>query len=69
MRGGLRLSLGPTLTGSLEHWHYDVFRILWDRKWQGTGFVSFRLGVEGEVESLEIDGLGFRHERDSSARP
>jgi len=66
---GLRLSLGPTLTGSLEHWHYDVFRILWDRKWQGTGFVSFRLGVEGEVESLEIDGLGFRHERDSSARP
>jgi CubicO group peptidase (beta-lactamase class C family) len=66
---GLRLSLGPGLSGSLEHWHYDVFRVNWDRKWQGTGFVSFRLGVEGEVESLEIDGLGFRHRRDSSAPP
>jgi hypothetical protein len=30
--------------------------------------VSFRLGVEGEVESLEIDGLTLRHERYSSAR-
>ncbi len=66
---GLRLSLGPTLSGDLEHWHYDVFRVQWDRKWQGTGFVSFRLGVEGEVESLEIDGLTFRHERGLSTRP
>jgi len=66
---GLRLSLGPTLAGSLEHWHYDVFRVWWDRKWQGTGFVSFSLGVAGEVESLEIDGLGFRHTRDSSSPP
>jgi CubicO group peptidase (beta-lactamase class C family) len=58
----LRLSLGPTLTGSLEHWHHDVFRVSWDRKWQGTAFVSFRLGVEGEVQSLFIDGLEFRHQ-------
>ncbi len=59
---GLRLRLGPTLTGSLEHWHYDVFQVSWDRQWQGTAFVSFRLGVEGEVESLVIDGLEFRHQ-------
>jgi len=63
---GLRLSLGPTLAGSLEHWHYDVFRVSWDRKWQGKAFVSFHLGVEGEVESLDIHGLEFRHTRDSS---
>ena len=66
---GLRLSLGPTLSGSLEHWHYDVFRILWDRKWQGTGFVSFRLGIEGEVESLEIDGLTLRHKGNKGNSP
>jgi len=65
----LRLSFGPTLAGSLEHWHHDVFRVSWDRKWQGTAFVMFRLGVEGEVESLEIDGLGFRHTPDSSPPP
>ncbi len=59
---GLRLSLGRTLTGSLEHWHHDVFRVSWDRKWQGTAFVSFHLGVEGEVESLVLDGLELRRQ-------
>lgn len=61
---GLRLSLGPGLAGNLEHWHHDVFRVSWDRKWQGKGFVSFHLDVEGGVESLDIDGLSFRHARD-----
>ncbi len=60
---GLRLGLGPALAGSLEHWHHDVFRVAWDRKWQGTTFVTFRLGVAGEVESLAIDGLTFQHRR------
>jgi CubicO group peptidase (beta-lactamase class C family) len=59
----LRLSVGPALAGKLEHWHYDVFRIVWERKWQGTGFATFRLGLEGEVESVEIDGLTFRHQK------
>jgi CubicO group peptidase (beta-lactamase class C family) len=58
---GMRLYLGPTLSGRLEHWHHDVFRVAWDRKWQGTTFLSFQLGVAGEVESLEIDGLTFLH--------
>jgi CubicO group peptidase (beta-lactamase class C family) len=57
----LRLSLGPGLAGTLEHWHHDVFRISWDRKWQAKAFVSFHLNVEGEVESLDIGGLAFRH--------
>jgi CubicO group peptidase (beta-lactamase class C family) len=60
---GMRLRLGPTLAGRLEHWHHDVFRVAWDRKWQGTTFVSFQLGVGGEVESLAIDGLTFQHRR------
>lgn len=64
---GLRLSLGPRLAGNLEHWHHDVFRVSWDRKWQGKSFVSFHLGIEGEVESLDIEGLAFRHTRDSSS--
>jgi hypothetical protein len=66
---GLRLTLGPGLAGSLEHWHYDVFRVTWDRKWRGTRFVTFRISVAGEVESLEIDGLELRHTRDASAPP
>ncbi|MGH9332563.1 MAG: serine hydrolase, partial [Vicinamibacteria bacterium] len=59
---GLRLSLGPGLEGSLEHWHYDVFRVIWDRKWQGTALSSFRLGVDGAVESVDVEGLEFRRE-------
>jgi CubicO group peptidase (beta-lactamase class C family) len=57
----LRLSLGPRLAGTLEHWHHDVFRVSWDRRWQSKAFVSFHLDVEGEVESFDIDGLEFHH--------
>jgi CubicO group peptidase (beta-lactamase class C family) len=60
---GLCLELGPTLSGRLEHWHHDVFQVVWDRKWQGTSFVSFELGIEGEVKSLSLDGLRFEHRR------
>jgi CubicO group peptidase (beta-lactamase class C family) len=66
---GLRLSLGPALTGNLEHWHHDVFRVSWDRKWQEPVFVSFRLEVEGEVEGLSIGALELRHQRETARSP
>jgi hypothetical protein len=59
---GLRLRYGRGLEGDLEHWHYDVFRVRWDEKWRGSAFVSFRLGVDGSVESVELERLAFRRE-------
>jgi CubicO group peptidase (beta-lactamase class C family) len=58
----LRLHYGPGLEGVLEHWNYDFFRLTWDKKWRGQVFVSFEIGLEGDVETLEIRGLSFRRE-------
>jgi CubicO group peptidase (beta-lactamase class C family) len=53
---GLRLTYGPGLAGSLEHWHHDTFLVRWDAAWRGETFVTFRLGADGAVRSLEMNG-------------
>lgn len=57
---GLVFELG-SLTGSLEHWHHDTFRVPWaDRAWRaaaGPGWVTFRLDREGRVEGFELVAL------------
>ena len=55
---GLRLSLGGKTTGRLEHWHYDVFRMVPDNPANGEMFVTFTLGADGVVGTLELGGLG-----------
>ena len=57
-RGGLRLSLGGKTTGRLEHWHYDVFRVVPDNPANGEMFVTFTVGPDGVVGTLELGGLG-----------
>jgi hypothetical protein len=37
-----------------------VFRVIWDRQWQGTALVAFRLDPDGKVAGLEIDELELR---------
>jgi len=55
----LRLNAGPGLSGEMTHWHHDVFRVSWDKRWRGTALVSFRLTTEGTVGSLEIGGASL----------
>ena len=55
--GGLRLSLGGKTTGRLEHWHYDVFRMVPDNPANGEIFVTFSIGADGVVGTLELGGL------------
>ena len=55
---GLRLSLGGKTTGRLEHWHYDVFRMVPDNPANGEMFLTFTLGADGVVGTLELGGLG-----------
>lgn len=61
--GALVLSRSPLLTGTLEHWHYDTFRIRWNARYLGTDMLIFRLGVDGNVQSLEIGNQSFRLRR------
>lgn len=55
---GLRLSLGGKTTGRLEHWHYDVFRMVPDNPANGEMFATFTLGADGVVGTLDFGGLG-----------
>ena len=63
----LLLERSPFLIADLEHWHYDVFRTAWRRRWLGKGWISFTLGMDGEVEALEIQGA--RLEKQRAAKP
>jgi CubicO group peptidase (beta-lactamase class C family) len=46
----------PDLSATLEHWHYDVWRINWDKThaWFDFGTVKFKLS-----NNLEITGIDF----------
>lgn len=47
-----------TLEGTLEHWHYDTFRVRWeDVAWRaaaGSGWITFRLDRSGAPAELEL---------------
>jgi len=55
--GTLRLSLGGKTTGRLDHWHYDVFRLVPDNPANPEMFVTFSIGADGAVGVLELAGL------------
>ena len=56
--GGLRVKYGTAFDGTLEHWHYDTFRGKWPSRALGQNFVTFALGADGKVRSLEFEGVG-----------
>jgi len=58
--GQLRLIYGPGLSGPLEHWHYDTFRVRWDAAWRGDSFVSFVLDRDGRPGEVELNGARLR---------
>lgn len=41
------------ITADLEHWHYDTFRIIWRNPALREDFLTFRLGIDGRVESFD----------------
>jgi len=56
--GELRLAAGSELTGRLEHWHYDTFRVAWDLFWLDPVFVRFEIDAQGRASRLWLGGLG-----------
>ena len=47
----------PTLSASLEHWHYDVYEIKWDQPhaWFSFGTVQFVTNSDMKVTGLEFN--------------
>jgi hypothetical protein len=61
--GRLRLSYNPAYVGTLEHWHYDTFRITYDQRILGRSFVTFELNARGEPAVVDVQGLArFRRQ-------
>ncbi|WP_420147275.1 serine hydrolase [Spirosoma sp.] len=54
--GSLRVSLNDMMTGKLEHWNYDTFRLTYDQFWNGHDPVSFTLNSQGRVGALRWGG-------------
>jgi hypothetical protein len=68
----LRAKVGPFLAGRAEPWHFDTFRIAWDRKLYGVSWASFQLGADGAVRAVELDGTSYARkagERSGEAAP
>lgn len=55
--GALKATFGPYFNGTLEHWHYDTFRVTWKDEVEGQSFVNFKLNSQGKVETMSIEGL------------
>jgi len=46
----------PLFVGHLEHWHFDTFRLHWDRQMMlPSGTAHFSINPKGTIESLDID--------------
>jgi hypothetical protein len=55
--GKLVMRRGPSFTGALEHWHYDVFRVTWNDRQLGRQNIIFRLDSRGQVADLTVENL------------
>jgi len=66
--GNLRISLNNVMTGKLNHWHYDTFRLNYDQFWNGNDPVSFVLNTQGKVGKLVWGGVELDKAPDNSGK-
>jgi CubicO group peptidase (beta-lactamase class C family) len=55
---------GGALTGEMEHWHYDVFRVRWADVSLGTSYLVFTIDLEGRAGWVRMDGQQFARVRE-----
>ena len=55
--GKLIVARGAQITGDLDHWHYDTFRVTWRDRQLGKGFVNFRLNSQGKVDVIDMENF------------
>ncbi len=56
----LQMNMNNFVGAKFSHWHYDTFRGWYDKKWYGKGNMSFSIGTDGQVSSVDIDGISFK---------
>ena len=50
----MRFSKSPSFEGPLEHWNHDTFVVRWGHHSNADAFVTFTLGADGSVETMEL---------------
>ncbi len=50
----LQLQASKTMTGTLEHWHYDTFLCKWDHPVWGESLVPFISNGQGEITEFRV---------------
>ena len=53
--GHLVLDMAPKMTGAIEHWHYDTFRVVWRDRRDGTNLLTFTLDADGKIDVMTAD--------------
>jgi CubicO group peptidase (beta-lactamase class C family) len=61
--GALRYRLGTTQAGTLEHWQYDTFRVVWDDWWRGRSTISFAIAPNGSADRMTVGNFELRRAR------
>lgn len=54
--GALVIRIGPELRGTMEHWHYNTFRVVWEYAYDQPLLATFELNGRGEVVGLSLPG-------------
>ena len=62
--GALRYRLGTTQAGTLEHWQFDSFRVVWDDWWRGRSTITYTISPNGAAERLAIGNVELRRARE-----
>lgn len=58
----LVIHVNNVIHATLDHWHYDTFRGMYNKKWWGDITVRFDLDERGDVSTISVDGLIFQKE-------
>jgi hypothetical protein len=61
--GVLRYRFSSTQAGTLEHYQYESFRVVWDDWWRGRSTVTYIVGPDGSADRLEIGNFVLRRAR------
>jgi CubicO group peptidase (beta-lactamase class C family) len=48
------------LKARVSHWHYDTFRGWFEKRWHGKLNVTFNLGANGKISTVNFDGFALK---------
>ena len=54
--GRLVATMGARVTGEVEHWHLDVFRVRWADAFIGDTFLVYTIDARGRPQWMRVGG-------------